>query len=351
MPRLSRLKSGLGALALLTSVACGGANASNQPLSPASARMVESLDQPMGEAFESERVDAALTQLIERAAESPSVAAAGRDLMSKLGESPELGEAGERFQSQLASLPAMQTLVARLMAEHPGAAPQEIGELAGAYVGKAFEAPSVDHAMDAAFDRLFERPSLKAAFEHLGDDFAASAFVERALTQSLSAADQEQIDAKLKALNGGNVPTPERAEQLMAQHAFTHERVEKLALDWIALPETERAVEEVLRELVKAEAFQHHVEHLLVRLLQKPEVQRAMITAMNALLENYEDEPRVTAAIAAVFDTPIVEEELTAFTEQVIADPALGAAVRPPLTRLVESPGFRSAFRDFALTW
>lgn len=336
--------------ALLGAVACAPA-VSTRPLSATSAAVTGSLDEPIDRAFESPRVDAAMSKLIEDAMASPELAADGERLLSALGQSPALQRAQEEIQSQLVSLPSMQALVGRIMQENPGAAPERIGELTGARVEKILDAPSVDRAIEAAIDRLFERPALNAAFDRLGERAAQNPTLARSLAQALSKDDEQKLEARLKELNGGVTPSEAQVEPLLAKHAFTNERVEALVLAWLALPETRAMLVELAHELLVAPTFQAHVERLAARVVAQAETQRAVLAALDAVLSDHENAAGVESAVARVFDTPLLEKELAAFTDSVIEDLALGALAEREVAQLFDSPGFRSTFRDFALGW
>lgn len=302
-------------------------------------------------ALESAAVDQALDRVISETLSDPQLANAGEQLLASLAESPELTPLLENIQNGVADTPQMEALVARIVQAYPRAGPAEVGQLVAEWSDRALESRAVDDALDAAFGRLLERPAVKAAFEELATTTSNNPVIERELCRAFAELSGTKLAARLTELNGGTPPDETRSGALLTEHAFTHRRIQTLALSWLGLPVARAALRGALLAMLDSPAFRQRFQRFLANVLAAPELQIAVVSAFGVVLEHSADAERVDAALRQVFDTPLLERETATFVLGVVRDPELQAVGQSALDGLARSPAFIATFRQFALDW
>jgi hypothetical protein len=315
------------------------------------AQVAAAMDRRFDGALESAAVDQAMARAISETLSDPQLAEAGEQLLASLAESPELSPLLENVQDAVADTPQMEALVARIMQANPGAGPAQVGQIVAEQSDKAFESQTVDDALETAFGRLFDRPAIKAAFEELAETTSNNPVVTRELCRAFSDLDGTRLAARLTELNGGTLPDETRSGELMLEHAFTHERIQTLALTLFGLPATRDALRDALLGTLRSPAFRQHFQDFLARLLAAPDLQAAIVHAFGVVLEHGGNAERVDAALRQIFDAPLLEREGATFVLGVVRDPELQTVGQRALDGLARSPAFIAAFREFALDW
>jgi hypothetical protein len=315
------------------------------------AQVATAMDRRFDRALESAAVERAVDRVISETLSDPQLAEAGEQLLASLAESPELSPLLENIQDAVADTPQMEALVARIMQANPGAGPAQVGQIVAEQSDKALESQTVDDALETAFGRLVDRPAVKAAFEELAEAASNNPVVTRELCRAFSELDGTKLAARLTELNGGTLPGDPRSGELMLEHAFTHERIQALALSLLGLPATREALRDALLGTLQSPVFRQHFQRFLARVLAAPELQNAVVSAFGVVLEHSENAERVDAALRQIFDAPLLERESATFVLSVVRDPELQALGQGALDGLARSPAFIAAFRKFALDW
>jgi hypothetical protein len=337
---------------LLTSSLFGGAGCHAPRVASVShAQVAAAMARRFDGALESAAVEHALDRVVAASLSDPQLADAGEQLLASLAESPELSPLLESIQDGVADTPQMEALVARIVEAYPGAGPVEVGQLIAERSDKVLGSRVVDDALDAAFRRLLERPAVKAAFEELATTTSHNPVITRELWRAFSELSGPKLAARLTELNGGTLPDETRAGELLLEHAFTHERIQTLALSWLGLSATQEAMRKALLGMLHSPAFRQHFHSFLAKVLAAPELQIAVVSAFGVVLEHSAHAERVDAALRQVFDTPLLEREAATFVLAVVRDPELQAAGQSALDGLARSPAFIATFRAFALDW
>jgi hypothetical protein len=211
--------------------------------------------QRVDEAIARPAIDEAVEELVTSVLNDHTLSAQGDALFEALGEDPQLAARVAAFLESLGDEPAMAELVRRLMAAHPSASSDQIGELAGQHVERQTRSQAFDQALDLGIDRLFERPRLQAAFDGFGDAVANNPHFERGITAALHDIDYRLLEERVIAFNGGSEPDTAAATAILIEHAFTTDRFEALLLDWLHLPETRSELGRLASDLLLVPSF------------------------------------------------------------------------------------------------
>ena len=307
--------------------------------------------QRMDEAFARPSVDQAIEELFTSLTDDRALAAQGEALFGALGTDPGLAARVEEFQDRLSNEPAMVALVRRLMADNPEASPDRIGELAGQFIDQQTESPTFDQAFDFAMDRLFERPKLKAAFDDFGEAVANNPEFERGLIKALHDIDYSVLGERVTAANGGTEPDAAGATQILIDHAFTTDRFEALALDWLHLPETRSELRRLASEVLRVPSVRRRLAALFARLLSDPDVQQRLNDCFVVMLDARPKPAEVKARFRRALDTPHMDAALASFVTELTQDPALQKLGSRFLERVANSRGFATSMQRFMSDW
>jgi hypothetical protein len=296
-------------------------------------------------------IDEAIEELVTSLLNDHTLSAQGDALLEALGEDPQLAARGEAFLESLGNEPAMAELVGRLMAAHPSASSDQIGELAGQHIERQTESQAFDQALDFALDRLFERPRLKAAFDGFGDAVANNPQFERSITAALHDIDYHLLEARVIAFNGGSEPDAAAATAILIDHAFTTDRIEALWLDWLRLPETRSELGRLASDVLLVPSFRKRVATLSTQLLSDRDAQRSLRDCFVVLLDAHPDPEEMKARFREALDTPRMDAILASFVAELMQDPALQALGSRFLERVTSSQSFSTSMKHFMTDW
>ncbi len=239
----------------------------------------------------------------------------------------------------------------RLMAEHPGASSDQIGDLAGEHIARQTGSPAFDQAFDFAADRLFERPKLKAAFDSFGKSLANNRQFERGLRKALHAIDYGPLAERVIAFNGGTEPDAAFATQILVEHAFTTDRLEELMLSWLNLPEVRSELRQLANEALAAPSFRKRVVAVSLLLLSEPDVQQGLHDSFLLLLDAHPDPAAMKTLFRKTLDTPRVDAILASFVVELTQDPVLQELGSRCLERVTNEQAFAASMQRFVSDW
>lgn len=308
-------------------------------------------EQRVDEASARPAIDQAIEELLTSLMSDHTLAAQGAALFEALGNDPQLAARGKAIQESWGEGPEMEALVMRLIAEHPGASAEQIGELAGQHIERQTESQTFDQAFDFAVDRLFERPQLTAAFDSFGEAVANNRLFERGITSALNGIDYRPVVERLTAFNGGSEPDSDRATQILIDHAFTTDRVEALLLDWLRLPETRSELGRLAGDVLQAPSFRKRLVAVSTQLLSDAEIQRRLRNCFVLLLDAQPDPAKMKARFRDALDTPRMDTLWASFMAELMQDPALQAMGSRFLERVTKSQGFSASIQRFMTDW
>jgi hypothetical protein len=306
--------------------------------------------------FDLDGIDKRLPDRIEQALSRPSVNRALDDFMEALAadptleraaaplavivEDPRLVAVAETFLGRMQDLPNMQALVRETIATHPKASPEELGELVGKDVEKAFESAQ----LDAVFDELGVQAMTGRSLDLL------MAAIGPRLEPSL-ARHEARWSKRVIELNGGATPSPARATELYLEHAWSAARVETFALAILANPTVRRETAKLCAATLEVPAVVAELRRVTVELAQDTELQARGLEVLSQLLAR----PRDEAAVAAATRKLVMSAQVTAAVRGLIAatitQPEVGRAAGAALDTISADPAAHAAMETLIDGW
>lgn len=309
------------------------------------------LDARMEQVIALPAVEGAIERLVQGVADDPALAAAGEGVFTALGDAPELERQLEALQEALGELPELTKLAESLVASHPNAQPQDIGALVERHVDARVDGKEFDAALDVAIDRLFEQRELEKAFDELGGSVSDNPHVRNGIAKAIAGIDEREWDRRFAALNGGTAPDEARTLELLSEHVFKAERLERLMLDWLQLPESHAELVRLCRELLETPELRRHLVVLVGQLLADQAFKTGMLRVFGLLLAPELDERALTSEVQRALDNRRVAAASAAFLDALRRDPALQEVGDRYVARVAGSAGFGKALRRFVTDW
>jgi len=275
--------------------------------------------------------------LLDAIAADATLRARGAALLAGMTADPETSAAMSGVMAQLQQSPALQRTVAELMTAHPGVSADQIGELASARIQATWSSPPINQAWMQTWNRLrtkLELGALPKAVE-VGITTRVSAYFER---------NNARWGDRLIELNGGKMPSAERAAEIYLDRAWTEDRMRRFLHSVLASPALQREVAVALQRLLALPTVERELRTATKALISQATVQHAAVEVMILLLasapapaavEQQLDQlllpaPVVAAlnnAIAAILADPSVPTILVDAFDHLAADPELATDV------------------------
>jgi hypothetical protein len=277
-------------------------------------------DDALGSLMADSRVSDRLATLVTKLQSDTRIAGAIQVLMTRLMDDPQVVAA-----------------VQQLMAENPGATQEQIGEMFGGMFEKRWNTPAVNEAWMEAWNafqvRLGGGPQLAALWSAiLGkltggiDDMVSTRRTEKRLTE----------------LNGGTMPDPAKATQLLLDNMWSTQRIDDLIVKLLGNKTARQATATLIADLLGVDAVAKSVTDQAGAVAASAKVQTKAVKALQALyvkdlkIENvrttlmtFTTDPEIVAAIGGVLETvatsPRVAELGNAWFETVRKDPQMQA--------------------------
>jgi hypothetical protein len=314
-----------------------------------SARLSAQLDQRAAAALETPAVEKSLDNLWALVGADPRVGKSGSALLAALGEDPRLQPGFQRIVADLGKQPVVLQLVRKLMREHPGANPDQIGELVEKRINGVLEGPMFDRVMNKAMGRFLKRPDISSLLDTFGEKVARNPHISEVFSSTLSGrVIEDKWRDRLVALNGGSLPDRARATDLVAAEMFSTERLSKWYVKLYSLPATRREVAAGTARLLDAPAFRRVTADLVASLVGDAGFQKRAIEAMNVLLADAPTDATLENAIARLLDVPVVSKALARWTKALMADRDLAALGDDVLKAVVAAPEIRATIAELA---
>jgi hypothetical protein len=272
-------------------------------------------------------------------------------LVTRLGEElladPTVASALDRLLGHVGDSDEMQATVTRLMAEHPDASPDDIGQLAERQFERAWETPEVSAAWNASSNVFLSRLELGAALRPVERAFVAK--VEQLAGDE--AARTRKWSARLVLLHGGTRPSPSRARELYLQHAWSPERIDAVLIALLADPEVRSASASAVAKLIAVDAIAAQIKRSASMVIDDATLQQRISAAMAALYAPNLDERRVRVAITDVLTHPPVVAASRDVVLAIVAHPRTGEAATAWFERVHKSQAVRRTLQAFFDEW
>jgi hypothetical protein len=314
-----------------------------------SARLDKLIDAHANSALETAPVKKSLDDLFASVSADPRVSKSGNALLGAIGDDKRLQPAFAHLIELLGQHAAMQAMVKRLMLEHPGAKPEEIGALMEKRMSKIFDGPMFNIAFEKAFERFMKRPEIASQLQAFGEAVVKNPRMARFISSTFSSGVTEgKWRKRLIELNGGSVPDRERATDLLANELFSAERMARWYVKVYSLPATRREAANGVAKLLDAPAFRRLTSDLVVALVGDADFQKRAIDGMGVLLEDKPSDAALEKAITALLGVPVAATAIGTWMKGLMSDPELATIGDGMLKSIVEAPEMRAGFAELA---
>jgi len=282
-------------------------------------------------------VTAGFDALVTAIGADPTLRTRGAALLGGMSSDPATAAAMTDVMTKLQASPGLQKVVRDLMAANPGVSADQIGELVGKRVETSWASPPINQAWMRTWNRLRGKLELGALPKvvEAGISARVTAYFERNSTR---------WGDRLIELNGGKLPSAERAVELYLDRAWTEDRMRRFLRSLLGNPTVQHELIATLRRLLELPTVERELKTAAKTLLSDPAVQHAAIELMTLLLDASPSPaaieqqldalllpaPTIAAInhlIAGILADPAVPKILVDAFDHLAADPKLAADV------------------------
>ena len=298
------------------------------------------------EVFAGPKVTAAMNELLSAVGREPALAAAGSKLFDRVGQDPQVASAAQAVMGKLTSSPEIQRIVVQVMAEHPGATPDQIGELVGAKFSAVWDSPEVTPAFSKAFDQMIAGLHARDRFE------TVVAKTGGRLDAYLAAPDRvDRWATRLRELNGGSEPDTTQATKLYFDHAWSAERIETFAIKLLANPTVRREAAATFAEVLEQPAFDAQLRQVVTEVASDPALQAGAVQLMLMLMRSPVPTAELETQLRQLLTAPAVTKGLDKLIALLFDDPKIAVVVGVHLDKLTADPAIRADFDELIDHW
>jgi hypothetical protein len=287
--------------------------------------------------------DTGFERLFAGIAADPEVRERGTALVGMLGADPGIADAAGRITTAAGNAPEMRQAVGEMMRTHPGATPDQIGELMSARIETNWSVPAINEAWMKAWNRLLPRLDLGVMpriFATVGARFEA--YVD---------ARSDHWGERLTELNGGKEPTPERAAQLYMDHAWSEARLQKFIDASFANPRLQSECVSAIRRLLRVEAVRGAVNDAASAFLADTTVQDAAVSLIRQLTLTSPSPEVIGRDLDRMLQAPATSQALNKLMARVLSDPEVPKVLVDSLDHLSADPQLADGFNELLDRW
>lgn len=313
-------------------------------------RLERAVDRTIERSLKRPEVDQAVDRLLDAVMNQLALTSKGEQLLSRLGEDPALQSAFATIVGAVGEHPTTKRLVLRLMRQHPRASQADIAALFEKRISAVFGGPEFERAFDKAFEVVLEHPGVAAAirsFERAAaNNVAHGQFLSDLLREKGTEQDRTR---RLIALNGGSKPDRQRAADLLAETAFSENRLAKFYAELFSLPVMQVQTARACSQMLDAPSFQQHLRHTIRDIITDPNFQKAAIATVTNLLGGVPDAIEYT--IKEVLKPPVVATALATLLVSIKNDPALESIGNEALAAIFVNTSIREHMSHLLNDW
>jgi hypothetical protein len=268
----------------------------------------------------------------------------GMALLATLQADPKISGPINNLMAELTSDPAIQKTVMELMAQHPGASPDEIGTMVGDRFAQAWSSPEVSMAWAKAWDGLLRRiggNSDLAAIEH-------SVFT-RFESKYNDSAVMEKWNKRMNEIAAGK--STAQATDIFLDRFFGGNRIEGIVADVLNNPTFRSESAAALGKLITLQSVTDDARKGAAEMLADPIVHDAAVTLMKQLTTTHPDAAQVSKALDALLGAPSVVNTVKRILHTASSDPAVAAIGNAWMTNLSNDAGLKADFDKFIYGW
>ena len=268
----------------------------------------------------------------------------GMALLSTLQADPKISGPINSLMAELTSDPAIQKTVMELMAQHPGASPDEIGTMVGDRFAQAWSSPEVSMAWSKAWDGLLRRIGTNSdltTIEH--------AVFTRFESKYNDSAVMEKWNKRMNEIAAGK-PQSQATDVFLAKF-FAQDRIETIVADVLNNQTFRTESAAALGKLITLQSVTDDARKGAAEMLADPVVHQAAVTLMKQLTTTHPDVAQVSKALDALLSAPSVVSTMKRILHTAASDPAVAAIGNAWMTNLSNDAGLKADFDKFIYGW
>ncbi|MGE5183469.1 MAG: hypothetical protein ACM31C_15465 [Acidobacteriota bacterium] len=279
-------------------------------------------------------------------ADAPAVRARASALTTALADDPAVAQPIADLMKQLTDDPQIQKAALALLAKHPGATPDQIGDMFGEHVEQLWNRPPVSDAWAASFQVLIKRVEHDPDLTAIGRSLFA-----RVAPKYNDAVLVEKWNNRLVELAGGETLTRDKASRLFLDHFFANDRVDKLVADMLANPTLRAESANALAKLLAMDSVSRDLRGGAAELLSDPSVRDACIQLFRELAGDTPAPAAVRTSLDAILTSPAMLKALRRLIHDANSDPAVSAIGTAWLEKIGADPALQVDFDKFWFGW
>jgi hypothetical protein len=271
----------------------------------------------------------------------PALAPVGEQLTTSLASDPNVMGPLRELLEDMEKSEVMKTLVVDLMTANPHATPDQIGELVGQHIEKVFASPHMNASLQTISVELMHRLDTRDAFKPLSNRF------DRTITEGY----EQKWSNRLIELNGGSVPSPHVATQLILDHALDEKRLEKFLITVLTNNTMRGQSAKLVARTLSVPAVAQELRSVVADLVQDPAIQKHMRALFDLMLATQPDETAIEATLRELLLSERTVADVGRFVRTVFADPSVAKLMGEFVDGVAADTKLRAAFDDLMNGW
>jgi len=287
---------------------------------------------------------AGFDDLVNALGADPTLRERGTALLGSLAEDPAIAKAATAMMAELQSAPALQRAVTEIMAANPDTSPDQIGDLVGKRVEATWSSPPIGIAWLHSWNRLRAKLTLGQLSALVGPGLSGR--MERYFTTN-----EDRWGERVIALNGGAMPSAERAVEIYLEHAWSEDRMRRFARDALANQAFRRELIATTQRLLALPAVQRELRTAAATLIADPAVQHAAIELLGLLLSTAPAPAAVEQALDRLLLPVPVTTALNKMLAGIVAEPTVPTILVDAFDHLAADPQLTATIHDLLEGW
>jgi hypothetical protein len=213
--------------------------------------------------------------------------------------------------------PEVMAALQKLVAQHPDATQDEIGELFGKQFEERWNTPEVNEAWMAAYNafvaKLEGSAELSAVYRKVIDKLVGGFDADLARTRKWS--------ARVVELEGGKRPDRKRAGEVYLEHAWTDARLDAAAVKILTNPTVRSASAKLAAEILAIDPIVAELRRAASELASHPDVQTQIVRALQVLYADQLSLADVRASLRDLVTHPAVVKPVREVLKVLVTNP------------------------------
>jgi hypothetical protein len=295
-------------------------------------------------AMERPSVDGALDTVMNGVVEDPKLLIAGTTLLTQLSADEKISGPLEDLITRITQDKNIQAEVMRLMAEHPEATPDQVGELVGQRFEQVWSTKPVSDAWMASFNLYLskmrggpEGQRVRALFDGIRAPVVDSSRLAK-------------WSKRLETLEGKAL-TGREAQDAYIRHAWSDARIDKFAIAVSKNKALHRITAQALADMLSLPSLRGDLQTTSVALLSDAQIRENVLTAL--ILFSLKDPPidKVRVALNELMTTPALIQVSGKLVGRVLDNKDVRGIVDRWYEACRSDASIRAAFVEFLDNW